>query len=484
MDIFETLGINEEKIPKGYGHGIPKEIVKAADVELRKKVLINETVKKEPKTQVEIIQEMDSKITFLNQSTKPAPVPAPIPTKNSYPTSKEFTEFHNDFTFYRTPLKFSIKDDVLTITNQTPNGKPLTIGMYSILEFLGDKFNAPVMENIDFKKGYKTLPDLIEFDKKIKAKWWDFRTFFTDMYEISVPRLEQECRNYHEIMSWPLNLRIEFLEFERTLVSQKIINGILEGLKERDAQLEQIRKDYLTKYENEKTLHRTEFEKWKKDTQKYNIILEQLKTRNDNLSTKLESVTTENSGYYNKVQDAEKKAEKAEMELTNSKIKVAEAEKKVIKYEVDPWMQDSNSDAERPVFFNKVTGEIISYPVDFKKSYHLNRKEGDVMVYVNEKGKEFNVPETLVIRKTKASSVVIDDKKVGVEKDENALTSRQQKIFDAISECDEPLTVVEISEITRIAPNHINEDKKALLENGLIIEDFSPEENVHKYSPS
>ena len=244
-----------------------------------------------------VIKEIDDKITFLNQSTALTPIHTPIPTKNTYPTPDEFINFYNDFTFFKTPLNFSIKDDILTIVNQTPNAHPITIGMYSIISVLAAKYDVQVMENIDLKKGIKTLPDFDKVNTQIKQKSWDIQAMFVDIYQYSDPRCISECKKYHELMALPLFLRIEFLEFERSLVSQKVTNGILEGLKERDAQLEQIRKDYVTKYENEKTLHRTETDRFKKDTQKYNIILEQLKTRNDNLSQKLESVNEENSGY-------------------------------------------------------------------------------------------------------------------------------------------------------------------------------------------
>jgi hypothetical protein len=56
-----------------------------------------------------VIKEIDDKITFLNQSTALTPIHTPIPTKNTYPTPDEFINFYNDFTFFKTPLNFSIK---------------------------------------------------------------------------------------------------------------------------------------------------------------------------------------------------------------------------------------------------------------------------------------------------------------------------------------------------------------------------------------
>jgi hypothetical protein len=492
MDILETLGFNEKKIPSGYHHGIPKEIVRAADAEIRRKALIPV---KEVKKQDELIKEMDEKTNEMNEKTlayhnlliKPIPEPAPVPTSSYYPSSKEYLDFHNDFTFYNTPLNFSIKDDILTVTNSTPNGKPLTIGMYSVISILSDKFDVNVMENmIDLKKGYKTLPNFDKLDKQIKQKSWDIQCMFTDLYQYSVPRVLGECKFYHELMALPLYHRIHFLEFERSLVSQKVANGIIEGLKERDAQLEQIRKDYLTKYENEKTLHRTEFDKFNRETLRFKIILEQLKARNDNLSQKLESVTTENSGYYDKVQDAERKAEKAEMTLTDLKIKLTNTEKKLAIYEDAQWEKDITSTDNKPVFYNKVSGQIVLCPGDLKE-YTLTKIDNGNFVYTKD-NKEFLIPDSLNIQykdlmKPKANASVIDADK-STKKDENTLTQRQQKILNVILESEEPVSVFEISKITGIASNHINEEKKILLKKGLIIEDFYPEDNINKYYPS
>jgi DNA-binding MarR family transcriptional regulator len=167
-------------------------------------------------------------------------------------------------------------------------------------------------------------------------------------------------------------------------------------------------------------------------------------------------------------------------ELTNLKIKLENAEKELKKFTEDPWIQDSNSNAEKPIFYNKVSGDIIQYPDDFKKSYKLTRKEGDVMVYVNEKGKEFKVPETLIIHQQKkkapdALSTSTDDNKVGTKKDENV---RQQYIFDVISK-NGSLSVVEIGKITGILRNNIYADIDVMLENGLIIKD---EDENDKYT--
>ncbi|CAG0996669.1 MAG: hypothetical protein OIN86_04645 [Candidatus Methanoperedens sp.] len=483
MNFFEELGLNGEKIPRGYGKGTPKEVVKASDDEIRKKALINETKKEPQKIDEGVVQEIDTKISMLhNLATKPAIVVAPVPTKNYYPTPEEYINFHNDFTLYRKPLNFTIKDDILTVTNSVPNGRPLTIGMYAIISILGEKFDAPVMENIDIKKGYRTLPDFDKLDAQLKQKWWDYRCCFTDLYQYSVPRVEKECMMYHELMALPLFHRIQFLEWEKSLLSQKVANGIIEGLKERDAQLEQIRKDYLAKYENEKTVHRTETDRFNKETRNYRTVLEQLKARNDNLAQKLESITEEHGECYQKIQDAESKTETAVREVTNLKIKLTELEKKVIKYEVDPWSQDSNSDAERPVYFNKVTDEIISYPENFKKSYKLSRKEGEVMVYTNDKDKEFKVPETLIIHQQKKkasdalSTLVTDDKKAGTEKEDGKV--RRQYIFDTISK-NGSLSVVEIEKKTGIPRNLIYEDTDIMFENGLITKD---EDNNDKYT--
>jgi len=427
-----------------------------------------------------IIQDMDKKIANLNQPTAPTIIVAPVPTKNTLPTPDEFTLFYNDFTFFKTPLNFSIDNNTIVIKNQTPNAHNINIGIYPLISLLASKFDAPVSENmIDLKKGSSPLPDFDKIDTIIKQKSWDIQTMFVNIYQYSDARCISECYKYHELMAMPLELRIRFLEWEKSLVSQKVANGILDGLKERDAELEQIRKDYVSKHEKEKTLHRTEFDIFNRESQKFKIVMEQLNTRNDNLVQKLESVTTENSGYYEKVQEAESKAETANRELTNLKIKNAELEKKVAKYEVDPWMLDTNSNVERPVFYNKVSGDIISYPDNFK-AYKLTVKEGDVMVYTNDKDKEFKVPEGLILHQQKKkapdSLLVIDDKK-----EENTLTQRQNKIFNAILESDFPLAIVEISEITGIAPNHINEDKKTLLKNGLI-KDVN-ENGINKYSP-
>src|SRR5659263_283697 len=69
-------------------------------------------------------------LEYHNLIVKPIPEPAPVPTSSTYPTSKEYLEFHKDFTLYCKPLNFTIKDDILTVTNSIPNGRPLTIGMY------------------------------------------------------------------------------------------------------------------------------------------------------------------------------------------------------------------------------------------------------------------------------------------------------------------------------------------------------------------
>jgi len=296
-----------------------------------------------------------------------------------------------------------------------------------------------------------------------------------------VPRVEKECMMYHELMALPLFHRIQFLEWEKSLVAQKVTNGIIDGLKERDAQLEQIRKDYLTKYENEKTMHRTEFDKFHRDTQKYNIILEQLKARNDNLSQKLETLNSEHGECYQKLQDSEGKTETAQRELTNLKIKVTELEKKVLKYEVDPWLQDSNSTDDKPTYYNKFSGDIVSYPENFKKSYHLNRKEGDVLVYMNDKGDKFKLPETLILHQKKATmkATIID---ADVDNG-NASGTRKERIFNTLSDSDEALSIVEISEITGILKNHVYAEIKAILKTGTIEEIYDSVDEVNKYTP-
>jgi len=474
--------------PQGYQPGIPKEDARAADAKIREEEL-NYELPKIPKKEDELREEMVKNTNVTNAKTleyhnlivKPIPEPAPVPTSSTYPTSKEYLEFHNDFTLYRKPLNFTIKDDILTVTNSIPNGRPLTIGMYAIISILGEKFSAPIMESIDLKKGFKTLPDFNKLDAQLKQKWWDYRCCFTDLYQYSVPRVEKECMMYHELMALPLFHRIQFLEWEKSLVAQKVTNGIIDGLKERDAQLEQIRKDYLTKYENEKTMHRTEFDKFHRDTQKYNIILEQLKARNDNLSQKLETLNSEHGECYQKLQDSEGKTETAQRELTNLKIKVTELEKKVLKYEVDPWLQDSNSTDDKPTYYNKFSGDIVSYPENFKKSYHLNRKEGDVLVYMNDKGDKFKLPETLILHQKKATmkATIID---ADVDNG-NASGTRKERIFNTLSDSDEALSIVEISEITGILKNHVYAEIKAILKTGTIEEIYDSVDEVNKYTP-
>ncbi len=156
------------------------------------------------------------------------------------PTPNEFNLFYDDWIFYNFPINGTIDNGIVTLS--TEKNKNIQVSVDGIVQMISDKINNPIIttntriskeDEINIRNAYletiKKLDDVIvKFNKII---------LFNDS------RIKEFTDKHFIIKSQPLILRVEYLEWERTLVDSYIKAEVQKGLHEKEKEMSRIRQD-------------------------------------------------------------------------------------------------------------------------------------------------------------------------------------------------------------------------------------------------
>ncbi len=299
---------------------------------------------------------------------------------NTLTFPKDFQDFFSDYIFYKTPPTPTFSDNILTLSFKS--GKSIQISSEGIFELLSDKYNQRLLEIPQ-----QPLPNFEEVDRFIINKMFYISSSFDRYISFSDDFVRNMSHEYHKMMSYPLSLKIAYLEWERSLNYLKIEKVIKEKMQVNEELVEQTRKDYQSKFEKEKVDYRTKLELYKIEIERLRTIATHLKETTDSYKSKLDSLNEEVTKLRQKTSDSVSKSESLERTLSDTKIKLMRAESELKKYKSAEWTLSITSTLEKPIFIadtgDPETTKIITFPSidDFKTNFKVASVEGDIIIY-------------------------------------------------------------------------------------------------------
>lgn len=422
---------------------------------------------------MDIYDEIERKSNLFLHPTIVSQQSPPLPTDIIFPTSTQFNTFYDETTFFKTELKFELKNHTITITGH--NGHTIDISLYAIILLLSDKFKSKVAENIDVKTDINPLPDIENIDNVLNNKIFWIKNSFDKIMSYNDQIIRSASHEYYATMSIPLILRIRLLEFEKSLNVQKIANEIKIGLEKKAEEVESIRKDYEKKFSTEKVNYRTSLEKYRIESERLHVICDHLKNSADSYKSKVDLLNEDISKNRQKLTDAESKADSLERQFSDIKIKLMRAESELKKYKSAEWTLSITSTAEKPIFIadtgDPETTKIIEFPAidDFKENFKVASVEGDTIVY-KAGNRKVEVPISLeqqypkliekliqLPAKTKAIAEPKEPKPTKTTSSAKKLASNPMKVRDALKTVHpEGMTMQEVADAAGVAYSNMS----------------------------
>lgn len=411
---------------------------------------------------MDIYDEIDTKSALFLSKLKDQQLPKSSPTYNTPTFPQSFQEFYSDYIFFKTPPEPSFSNNILSFSYKS--GKKIQISSDAIFELLADKHNQRLPEVPN-----QPLPDFESIDRFIQNKVFWITSSFDKIASYNDDFVRQASRSYHQLMAYPLILKIQFMEYEKSLNFIKVQKAIVEGLEKKETEVESIRKDYEKKFSTEKVNYRTSLEKYRIESERLRVICDHLKNSADSYKSKVDSANEEVSKLRLKSSDSESKSESLERQFSDIKIKLMRAESELKKYKSAEWTLSITSTADKPIFIadtgNPETTKIITFPAidDFKENFKVASVEGDIITY-KAGNRVVEVPISLeqqfpkliekftqLPAKTKAIAEPKEPKPVKTKTATKKLASNPMKVRDALKTVHpEGMTMQEVADASRV----------------------------------
>lgn len=315
---------------------------------------------------------------------------------------------------------------------------------------------------------------------------------FNKIMAVDDPRINRLCQDYYRVQSYPLIVRLNYLEWERGFISYHIKQTEVRLEDKKTLELREIRKQYMERLDKEKSGLNLRITQMQNELQRVRTISDRLDGFYQNAQTENIGLKQEVEVLHNKLKGAEETNTRHSEEAAALKAEVEILRNKVNKYESAEWKPDFASTNSLPVFCNQKDNTIIKFPCsmdEFKRDYSLKSTDGQNRIYSTEANKEFTVPDSLALklplmiqqqqpngenRKDEQNMIIVNGKNLKISEGAKA-------VYDLLKNSDTPLSLGEIGEETGYQPSNISgRHFKTLRELGILEEHYN--DGMKKFS--
>ncbi len=374
------------------------------------------------------------------------------------PSVEAFNLFMDDILFHKCGVEPLFNDRTLILTT-TKSKKSIQINIDALLQILCCKYEHPVIhesyvtQNIDLQTNMQNL--YVDIQDRLDHAILKYNKIlpFEDK------RIKDLCESHATMFIIPLKLKIQYQEWEKSLISGYISSEISKGMAENNKKLSEIQIDYAKKLEEEKVKNNTRLENYSREILRLQGMNESLNSMRSSSKEEINSIKLEKDELYDKYKKLEISLQEKDTEVIKLKFDSEKVKKELEKHKiVDEWMLDPTSTSESPTYFNQVTKEYVTYPVSFKEKYKPDSMDNDkdVNIYKEINGdKTFELPRSLM-RFVKTTEMMIGNNISNGET--TKLKENTIKIINVLSRDKEnALTRKEICEKTNIKASHVGE---------------------------
>jgi len=311
----------------------------------------------------------------------------------------DFSQFFEELNFTNI-LSVTLQNDmpgnyVFTMSTLTYN---LSLNARTVIEMMAQLMNQPI--NLPSELHVRTAPPFIQNIEEITNHWIsEMLCEYRKIFSLNDPRVHQLCHNYWLSMSYPILVRLAYIEWENKNMDWKV------GLKVKDIAAEyskknrDIKTDYDTQLGTETTKLKTQLSGAQRENKelwtKINIMNERLQNTRQDLGKQAGAIEEVHEKW---------KSEQGHCQELQGKIIELNKELKSLQFKINKqvdesgWVRDMSYTDEKPVFRNKVTKAIVIFPMSFelfKKEYELEKFEDGVYRFIKEGAPVFDIPESL-----------------------------------------------------------------------------------------
>ncbi len=424
----------------------------------------------------------------------------PVEGEMRLPDPQSIRDFYADYIMFKT-AKMTVERDSLTLQTHSQS---IQISMLGILELLSDKLKVPIV-CVPEQKLTSKPPFITDMDDVIKHKMdWIFAEF-NRILALGDPRINRLCQDYYRVQSYPIIVRLNYLDWERGFISYHIKQTETRLEEKKTLELREIRKQYSERLDKEKSSLNLRIFQTNNEIQRLRTVNNRLdglyqdaQTENTTLKQEIESLHNKSKGNEESVTkySEENSALKAEVEILKNRLN---------KYESAEWRPDFASTNSNPVFCNQKDNSIVKFPCsldEFKKKYSLHRTDGKTRIYRCLDGKEFEIPESLalkmpvltqseqsvqhvpsaqLIHATQTERNTAKKNTIRVNGKDLAVSEGTKIVYDELLENELPMSAKEIVGVTQKPQPHVSgRFLKSLREIGVLVE--KEIDGVKKYS--
>jgi hypothetical protein len=403
------------------------------------------------------------------------------------PDPLSIQNFYSDYMLFKT-AGMTVEKDTLTLRTRTQS---IQMSMLGILELLSNKLKLPVV-GVPEQKIEKKPPFITEIDEVIKHKMEWILIEFNRILAVGDPRINRLCMDYYRVQSYPILVRLKYLEWERGFISYHIKQTETRLEDKKSLELREIRKQYTERLDKEKSTLNLRI------TQTQNELL-RIRTVNDRLDGLYQNAQTENvtlkqeiEAIHERMKGNEETSTRYAEENASLKAEMEVMRNKLNKHESAEWKPDFASTNAVPVFCNLKDNTIIKFPCSldgFKRDYSLKSSDGQSRIYSKQDGAEFTIPDSLAFklpiliqsRQPTASSKDENQHEIIVGGKQIHLTGGTKAVYDFLLNSDEPKSTGKIVDATHKPQPHVSgRYLKSLREIGVLVE--KEIDGVKKYS--
>jgi hypothetical protein len=311
-------------------------------------------------------------------------------------------------------------------------------------------------------------------------------------------RVKELCQSYTAMISIKLSLRLEYMEWEKTLIDGYIQGQIQKGLDDDRKRVSEIQQDYAKKLDEAKIDFNLKTERSANLSRTQKQKLEELHNVYSSMVNELATVSKDKDEFYEKYKSLENVAAEQGLKISKLEMQNTEMQNKLKKPEKQSWKMIMGCTKETPTYYNKNTKESVSFPCstdEFKTKYTFKSADDDSVLYQEIDGdKIFSVPESLeeVISselQPKDPNISEQSTKKPIKDEMDVLTAKTKEVLKCIPFAeneDIPLeTAISRKELAKIAnvdeTNLSSTYLKTLVKHAFIEKIYDPTDRVEKY---
>lgn len=427
----------------------------------------------------------------LNSATETAMI------RLSPPEVAGFEQLFAEINFTNMVLS-NVEDNVLTIKSPSYN---ISMSVRMILEILAQQMKTPI--NLPSELNIKSAPPFITNIKQITDYYIsEMLCEYQKIFRLNDPRIEKLCHDYFISLSYPITVRLAYLNWENKQMGWKVGLAVKEIKSEYLESIRKNRNDYAKQLEEKTTIMKTQMNRAQSENRELMTKLQVMNERLENLKMDTENRAGEVNETHIKLKLEQSRIEELQKQMMELRKENQALQTKIGKQkEGDEWVQDMSSMDEMPVWRNRISKEIKTLPTSidtFKSEYKLKTIEDDICKYSKDDGTAYEMPESLADKlmtelKNGANSTASG---AGKEKIEPNLELREKyekacltnpsmtPVYESILNSNNPLSQVEISAAAGVSISNIKARcLQPLLTLGLILEVRDNERRL-RYTPS